>query len=60
MRGFGENSFARVVVLVNGRRLNNPDMQGINWLSIPLSAIERVEVLDGPSGFCMGTGRSAG
>jgi iron complex outermembrane receptor protein len=60
MRGFGENSFARVVVLVNGRRLNNPDMKGINWLSIPLSAIERVEVLDGPSGVLYGNGAVGG
>lgn len=60
MRGFGENSFGRVVVLVNGRRLNNPDMQGINWLSIPLSSIERVEVLDGPSAVLYGNGAVGG
>jgi iron complex outermembrane receptor protein len=47
MRGFGENSFGRVLVLVDGKRLNNPDMQGINWNAIPLAAIERIEVLDG-------------
>ncbi|MDR1095733.1 MAG: TonB-dependent receptor [Spirochaetaceae bacterium] len=47
MRGFGENSFGRVLVLVDGKRLNNPDMQAINWNAIPLAAIERIEVLDG-------------
>ena len=26
MRGFGENSHGRVLVLINGRRLNRPDM----------------------------------
>ncbi|AEJ20699.1 TonB-dependent receptor [Gracilinema caldarium] len=49
MRGFGENGFGRVLVLVDGRRLNNPDMQNINWNSIALSDIERIEVLDGPA-----------
>ena len=49
MRGFGESSFGRVLVLVDGRRLNNLDMQGINWLSIPLADIDRIEVLQGSS-----------
>lgn len=47
MRGFGEGSTGRVLVLVDGRRQNNPDMSGINWLAIPIDAIERVEVLRG-------------
>jgi len=47
MRGFGEKGYGRVLVLLDGRRLNNPDMQNINWNSIALSDIERIEVLDG-------------
>ncbi|SIQ41210.1 iron complex outermembrane recepter protein [Alkalispirochaeta americana] len=47
MRGFGEGSGMRVLVLVDGRRQNNPDMSGINWLGIPLDSIERVEILRG-------------
>ncbi len=47
MRGFGENSNGRVLVLVDGRRLNNPDMASINWAQIPLSNVERVEILRG-------------
>ncbi|MDR0497214.1 MAG: TonB-dependent receptor plug domain-containing protein, partial [Treponema sp.] len=27
MRGFGENSFGRVLVLVNGNKINDPDMK---------------------------------
>ncbi|MDR2211134.1 MAG: TonB-dependent receptor [Spirochaetaceae bacterium] len=49
MRGFGENSYGRVLVLVDGNRINNPDMKGINWNAIPLAAIDRIEVLDGPA-----------
>jgi len=60
MRGFGENSFGRVKVLVDGRELNNPDMSGINWLSIPISSIERIEIVDGPSGVLYGAGAEAG
>ncbi len=47
MRGFGENSSGRVLVLVNGRRLNNPDMQAIDWLSVNLADVDRIEVLQG-------------
>ncbi|MFC1461509.1 TonB-dependent receptor [Verrucomicrobiota bacterium] len=47
MRGFGENSHGRVLVLLDGRRLNRPDMAGINWCQIPLNNIERVEILRG-------------
>lgn len=43
MRGAaGDNPFAQVVVLVDGRRLNNPDMTPHNLLSIPLSQIEKI------------------
>ncbi|MFO7534669.1 MAG: TonB-dependent receptor [Kiritimatiellia bacterium] len=47
MRGGGENSQGRVLVLMDGRRLNNPDMAAMNWLQIPLNQVERVEVLRG-------------
>lgn len=60
MRGFGENAFGRVVVLVDGRRLNNPDMSGINWLSIPVASIDRIEIVDGPSGVLYGSGAVGG
>jgi iron complex outermembrane receptor protein len=60
MRGFGENSFGRVLVLVDGKRLNNPDMQGINWNAIPLAAIERIEVLDGSASVQYGNNAVGG
>jgi len=60
MRGFGENSFGRVLVLVDGRRLNNPDMQGVNWLSIPLASIEKIEILDGGAAVLYGSGAVGG
>ncbi len=60
MRGFGENAFGRVLVLADGKRLNNPDMKGINWLSVPLSSIERIEVSDGPASALYGSNASGG
>ena len=47
MRGFGENAHLRTLVLVDGHRGNRPDMGGVGWASIPLSNIERVEVIRG-------------
>lgn len=47
MRGFGENSHGRVLILVDGNRINRPDMAAPNWGAIPLADIERIEVLDG-------------
>lgn len=54
MRGFGENSHGRVLVLVDGRRLNEADMASLNWSSIPLTAVERIEVLNGPASVLYG------
>ena len=47
MRGFGENSYGRVLVLVDGNKFNDPDMKSANWNAISLSDIERIEVMDG-------------
>lgn len=47
LRGFGENSHGRVLVLVDGQRLNNADMAAINWLNVPVGSIERIELIRG-------------
>ncbi len=54
MRGFGEGSAARVLVLVDGRRQNNPDLSGVNWLGVSIDAVERVEVLRGSASALYG------
>ena len=48
LRGFGENSASRVLVLVDGRPINRADMASISWLEVPVSRLERVEILRGP------------
>ncbi|MEX0329984.1 MAG: TonB-dependent receptor [Puniceicoccaceae bacterium] len=47
LRGFGDNSGLRVLVLVDGQVYNPPDMGGINWLGLSLGELETVEVLRG-------------
>lgn len=50
MRGFGEQGPLNVLVLVNGRRVNEIDLSGVSWTQIPLDQIERIEVLKGGFG----------
>ena len=50
IRGFGEQAALNVLVLVNGRRVNEIDLSGVSWTQIPLDQIERIEVLKGGFG----------
>jgi iron complex outermembrane receptor protein len=60
MRGFGDNSFGRVLVLVDGVKLNNPDMAVMNWNAVSLADIERIEVLDGSASVQYGNNAVGG
>lgn len=50
LRGFGESSQQNILLLVDGRRVNLPDLSGPDWNLIPLERIERIEVLRGGRG----------
>jgi iron complex outermembrane receptor protein len=50
MGGFGEQAALNVLVLVDGRRINDVDLSGVDWGQIPLDQIERVEVVRGGAG----------
>lgn len=50
VRGFGATGASNTLILVNGRRFDQPDLQGFDWGSIPLNSIERVEITRGSSG----------
>src|SRR5690606_7343649 len=41
LRGFGASAPSNVLVLVNGRRFNDFDLQGFDFSSIPVNAIRR-------------------
>jgi len=60
MRGFGENGFGRTLVLLDGRKLNRPDMSSVNWLQIPISNVERLEIIRGASSVLYGDCALAG
>ena len=60
MRGFGENSFGRIKVILDGEELNNVDMSSPNISRIPIWNVERVEVIHGPSPVLYGDGAVAG
>ncbi len=60
MRGFGENAHGRVLVLVDGNRMNNPDMKPMNWDAVSLMDIERIEILDGGASVRYGNNAVAG
>lgn len=47
LRGFGEGSGLRVLVLVDGIKVNRSDMGSIEWQLLPLRDVESVEVLRG-------------
>ena len=50
IRGFGAFATANTLILVNGRRLNDIDMAGVDLSTIPRDSIERIEITRGNSG----------
>ena len=59
-RGYGENSGQRVLVLLDGHRLNPADLGGVDWLSVPLVLVEQVEVVRGAQSAYYGNNASSG
>ncbi len=50
LRGFGATATENTLVLVNGRRINDPDQSNVDFTAIPGSAIERIEITRGNAG----------
>ena len=50
IRGFGETAQSNVLVLVDGRRINQADLSGTDWSLIPLERVERIEIVRGGRG----------
>lgn len=60
LAGFGDTAPSNIAVLVNGRKLNPIDLSGIDWSSVPLDEIEKIEVIQGTGGVLYGDGASSG
>ncbi|HEX3710745.1 MAG TPA: TonB-dependent receptor [Pseudolabrys sp.] len=50
LRGFGAFAQSNVLILVNGRRFQDLDLQGFDFSTIPLNSIQRIEITRGNSG----------
>ncbi|MCF7855420.1 MAG: TonB-dependent receptor [Candidatus Pacebacteria bacterium] len=60
IRGFGETAAANTLVLVDGRRINAPDLSGVDWTTIPLERIERIEIIRGGGSVMYGDNATGG
>lgn len=60
MRGFGETGSSNVLVMVDGRPVNEVDISAADWASIPIKNVERIEILRGSGTVLYGDQASAG
>jgi iron complex outermembrane receptor protein len=60
IRGFGTAATQNTLILVDGRRIVDVDLSGVQWSAVPLSAIERIEIVRGGGAVLYGEGASAG
>ncbi len=54
LRGFGETGPSNTLVLVDGRRVNEIDLSGVDWTQIPIDQIERIEIVRGTGSVLYG------
>lgn len=60
MRGFGETANANTLILVDGRRLNNPDLADPDLNSVSLKDVARVEIIQGSGSVLYGDQAAGG
>jgi len=60
LRGFGEAASSNQVVLVDGIRQNEGDMEGNSLSWIPVDMIDRIEIVRGSGSVLYGEGATAG
>jgi iron complex outermembrane receptor protein len=60
MRGFGITGNQNTLVLLDGQRMNENELVGIRWSTVPLDSIERIEVLRSSGAVTYGAGATGG
>ncbi len=60
IRGFGETGNLNVLVLVDGRRVNDIDLSGVDWTQIPKDQVERIEIVRGSGSVLYGDNATGG
>ena len=60
LRGFGETAGSNTLVLLDGRRVNEIDLSGVDWTQVPLDRIERIEIVRGSGSVLYGDNATGG
>jgi iron complex outermembrane receptor protein len=60
VRGFGETGQLNTLVMINGRRTNQIDLSGADWLQVDIDSIERIEILRGAQSVLYGDNATGG
>lgn len=58
--GFGENGGQNTLVLLNGRRLNDLDLDGVNLAGLPLESIAQIDIIHGSAAVLYGDNAAGG
>ncbi|MFZ1548733.1 MAG: TonB-dependent receptor [Candidatus Nitrotoga sp.] len=60
LRGFGAAAGQNTLILLDGRRITNADLSGVQWSAIPFASIERIEIMRGSGAVLYGDGATNG
>ncbi|HTP96257.1 MAG TPA: TonB-dependent receptor [Burkholderiales bacterium] len=60
LRGFGITGDQNTLVLIDGQRMSDIDLSSARWSSIPIDAIERIEIMRGSGSVMYGGGATGG
>ena len=60
LRGYGITGAQNTLILLDGRRLNDLDLAGVQWSAIPVTGVERIEIMRGTGAVLYGDAASAG
>ncbi len=60
MRGFGASGTQNTLIFIDGRRVSDVDLSGVQWAAVPLGAIDRIEIVRGSGAVLYGDGASSG
>ncbi|MBM9604457.1 TonB-dependent receptor [Desulfopila inferna] len=60
LRGFGETAALNTLLLIDGRRINQADLSGVDWTLIPKNRVERIEIIHGGRGSVLYGDNAAG
>ena len=60
MGGFGPTASSNTLILIDGIRINPIDSSSVDWGSIPIDSVERIEIIQGGAGVQYGNGAVGG